>query len=53
MSARRWLGAIVAGALTVRLLTVGQLPLSGDEAYHWEWSRHLAGAYYDHPGMTA
>ena len=29
------------------------LPLSGDEAYHWEWSRHLAPAYWDHPGMTA
>lgn len=53
MSARWRLGAIVAGALVVRLLTVGQLPLSGDEACHWEWSRHLAGAYYDHPGMTA
>ncbi len=28
------------------------LPLSGDEAYHWEWSRHLDWGYYDHPGMT-
>lgn len=53
MSARWWLGAIVASALVVRVLTVGRLPLSGDEAYHWEWSRHLAGAYYDHPGMAA
>jgi len=29
------------------------LPLSGDEAYHWEWSRHPAFGYYDHPGLTA
>lgn len=28
------------------------LPLSGDESYHWEWSRHLAFGYYDHPGLT-
>lgn len=42
---------LAAGAL--RLWGAAALPLSGDEAYHWEWSRHLAGAYYDHPGMTA
>lgn len=29
------------------------LPLSGDEAYHWEWSRNLASGYYDHPPLTA
>ncbi len=31
------------------------LPLAGDEAYHWEWSRpgHLAFGYYDHPPLTA
>ncbi len=31
----------------------GQLLLTGDEAYHWEWSRHLAWGYYDHPPMVA
>jgi 4-amino-4-deoxy-L-arabinose transferase-like glycosyltransferase len=36
-----------------RLWFSGTLPLSGDEAYHWEWSRHLALGYYDHPGLTA
>jgi 4-amino-4-deoxy-L-arabinose transferase-like glycosyltransferase len=45
--------AVCVGAGLVRLLAAARLPLSGDEAYHWEWSRHLAGAYYDHPGMTA
>lgn len=39
--------------LALRVHAAATLPLSGDEAYHWEWSRHLAGAYYDHPGMTA
>ena len=28
-------------------------PLSSDEAYHWEWSRHLDLGYYDHPPLTA
>ena len=27
-------------------------PLQGDEAYFWEWSRHLAFGYYSHPPMT-
>jgi len=36
-----------------RLWFVSSLPLSGDEAYHWEWSRHLAWGYYDHPPLTA
>lgn len=28
-------------------------PLNGDEATFWEWSRHLALGYYDHPPLTA
>ncbi|MFW5999011.1 MAG: ArnT family glycosyltransferase [Halanaerobiaceae bacterium] len=28
------------------------VPISGDEAYHWEWSRHLDWGYYDHPPMV-
>ncbi len=31
----------------------GKVLLTGDEAYHWEWSRHLAWGYYDHPPMVA
>ena len=41
-------GVLVAGAL-VRLLFAGLIPLFGDEAYYWEWSRHLAPGYFDHP----
>ena len=29
------------------------LPLHGDEAYYWVWSRHLALSYFDHPPMIA
>jgi 4-amino-4-deoxy-L-arabinose transferase-like glycosyltransferase len=27
--------------------------LTGDEAYYWTWSRHLAYGYVDHPPMVA
>ncbi|MBI5787776.1 MAG: glycosyltransferase family 39 protein [Candidatus Schekmanbacteria bacterium] len=45
--------------ITVIILTLfrfwlaGKVLLTGDEAYHWEWSRHLAWGYYDHPPMIA
>ncbi len=29
------------------------LPLSGDEAYYWLWSKRLAAGYYDHPPAIA
>ncbi len=45
---------VVLAAMTVlRVAFAPALPLSGDEAYHWAWSRQLAGAYWDHPGLTA
>src|SRR6185503_19654247 len=25
------------------------MPLFPDETYYWEWSRHLAAGYFDHP----
>ncbi|MBM4149456.1 MAG: glycosyltransferase family 39 protein [Lentisphaerae bacterium] len=49
---RGFLLALVA-VLAFRAWFAGTLPLSGDESYHWEWSRHLAFGYYDHPGLTA
>ncbi|MDI6774859.1 MAG: glycosyltransferase family 39 protein [Verrucomicrobiota bacterium] len=50
----RWAFAVMLLAATLfRAWHVTTLPLSGDEAYHWEWSRHLALGYYDHPGLTA
>ncbi|WP_457747757.1 ArnT family glycosyltransferase [Sulfurimonas sp.] len=29
------------------------IPLHGDEAYYWMWSKHLQSGYYDHPPMIA
>jgi len=47
-----WLLALAA--LTgLRLWAAAVLPLSGDEAYYWTWSRALAPGYLDHPPMVA
>ncbi len=44
---------VVALVIVVRGVVAFKLPLQGDEAYYWEWSRHLAWGYVDHPPMVA
>lgn len=45
-------GICVAAGL-VRLLIAALTPLFPDETYYWEWSRNLAGGYFDHPPLIA
>jgi 4-amino-4-deoxy-L-arabinose transferase-like glycosyltransferase len=45
--------AIVAAVTVMRAIADFKLPLTGDEAYYWEWSRHLAFGYVDHPPAVA
>jgi hypothetical protein len=56
MRAARWVpaawGAVVA-VTALRLAFAASLPLTGDEAYYWEWSRRLAVGYVDHPPAVA
>jgi 4-amino-4-deoxy-L-arabinose transferase-like glycosyltransferase len=40
-------------AAAVRLLVAALVPLHPDEAYYWEWSRHPAWGYFDHPPVIA
>jgi 4-amino-4-deoxy-L-arabinose transferase-like glycosyltransferase len=40
---------VLAAGLVVRLFFAALIPLFGDEAYYWEWSRRLAAGYFDHP----
>ena len=51
----RW--PLVAGVLgagfLVRIVFAALIPLFGDEAYYWEWSRRLAAGYFDHPPGVA
>jgi 4-amino-4-deoxy-L-arabinose transferase-like glycosyltransferase len=52
---REWRSALaITGVATlVRLVFAALLPLFPDEAYYWEWSRHLANGYFDHPPAIA
>ena len=43
--------SVVAGL--VRLVIGALTPLFPDETYYWEWSRHLAAGYFDHPPAIA
>jgi len=45
--------SIVALIFVARALGAFHLPLTGDEAYYWEWSRRLAFGYIDHPPLVA
>src|SRR5437867_9046040 len=46
---------LVAVLLLVRLayLASGVIELTGDEAYQWLWSKHLALSYYSKPPLVA
>ena len=37
----------------VRLSIAAVAPLFPDETYFWDWSRHLAPGYFDHPPLIA
>jgi 4-amino-4-deoxy-L-arabinose transferase-like glycosyltransferase len=43
----------MAGALLFHVLYAGALALSPQEAYYWEWSRHLDLSYFDHPPLAS
>jgi len=44
---------IAAASALLRLLMAAVTPILPDETYYWEWSRRLAGGYFDHPPMIA
>ncbi len=46
-----WSAVLIVTAL--RAIFDAKLPLTGDEAYYWEWSRRLAAGYVDHPPAVA
>jgi len=45
----RWLLAL----LPLRLALAAVVPLLPEEAYHWNFARHLDWGYYDHPPLIA
>ncbi len=44
---------LIAVASVVRLVLAALIPLFPDETYYWDWSRHLAAGYFDHPPAVA
>ncbi len=40
---------VVSVAAALRLVFAALIPAFPDETYYWEWSRHLAAGYFDHP----
>lgn len=44
--------SLLAATTAIRLIFALKLPLTGDEAYFWEWARHPAMGYYDHPPLA-
>ena len=43
---------IVGIILLFKLLILGLVPLTGDEAYFIKWAANLSSGYYDHPPMV-
>jgi len=39
--------------LVFRLIYINLIPLAPQEAYYWNYSRHLALSYFDHPPLQA
>jgi dolichol-phosphate mannosyltransferase len=55
-SKRRWLlltAGIVSYTIVLKLIFVGYLSLIPEEAYYWNYARHLDFGYLDHPPMVA
>jgi dolichol-phosphate mannosyltransferase len=44
---------ILALVMLTRLVMAVLMPVTPEEAYHWNWARHLDWSYYDHPPMVA
>jgi len=43
---------VLVGLGVVHLVLAAALPLSGDEAYYWDCSRHLDWSYFDQPPLV-
>jgi 4-amino-4-deoxy-L-arabinose transferase-like glycosyltransferase len=44
---------VLVASTLFRLAICGLVEPSVDEAYYWDWSRHLAWGYFDHPPLSA
>ncbi len=49
---RRWFWLVLLAFLVLHVILAVSLPLSGDEAYYWDCSRHLDWSYFDQPPLV-
>ena len=49
----RWFLVLLGLSVVFRFLFAGWVQLTGDELMHWQWSRHLAAGYPEHPPLIA
>jgi dolichol-phosphate mannosyltransferase len=49
----RWAIGLITYAFMLRLVYLGSVELLPEEAYYWNYSRHLDIGYLDHPPMVA
>ncbi|NOZ79221.1 MAG: hypothetical protein GXP48_08615 [Acidobacteria bacterium] len=52
MSFRRRYWLLLLGFLALHAVLATTLPISGDEAYYWDCSRHVAWSYFDQPPLV-
>ncbi len=43
---------LLVSTVIFKLWYATKVPLASDEAYHWQWARHLDWCYSDHPPMV-
>lgn len=48
-----WLILALVGITLWRILAAWLMPVTQDEAYYFDWARHLAWGYFDHPPGVA
>lgn len=53
MKNRHLIFLILGVIALIRLFYINYLPFLGDEAYYWQWARHLDWGYYEQGPMTA
>ncbi|WP_267145436.1 ArnT family glycosyltransferase [Myxococcus guangdongensis] len=49
----RWVLGTSLGLVLLRLVYAGQVELAPQEAYYWQYARHLDWSYLDHPPLCA
>lgn len=53
MNYKFWFWIVNAGTALLRLLFIGRVGLTVDEAHYWAYTKFLSLSYYDHPPLTA